>query len=427
MESPRLPAELASCLSRLDAAGMRAHVVGGVLRDVLLDREPRDLDVVVEGSLEDARRALPDSVAIAAQLPVLAVVGGPHRIEISALRAPARNLEQDLRLRDFTVNAIAWSPRSGWFDPLAGREDLAARRLRACAPERGFRDDPVRVLRALRMQIELGLALDPETGQALERDHWRLAAAAGERLREELFRMLSLGDAHAAIEGLRRSGALAVLLPELLRCVGIAQNRHHKDDVYRHTLLVCQALRPDPVLRLAALLHDTAKPETKGFLGRGGETSFHRHEHRAAGHVKRVAARLRLSRREERRVAELVRHHLLFPERLEGERARRRMLRRVGRDMLPDLLELRRADLASRGPVPRDWELCESALRELARRESDADALAINGEDVMRELGVEHGPGVGRWLARARRRVLEEPGENQRERLLDWLRREAGS
>jgi tRNA nucleotidyltransferase/poly(A) polymerase len=427
MERPRLPARLDSVLQRLAAAGLRAYLVGGAPRDLWLGREPRDYDVLVEQPLERAHAALPEAVSISARTPVLACLGSGPRIEITGLRTGAASLDEDLALRDFTLNALAWDAANvSWLDPLGGRADLDAGRLRACAPARGFRDDPVRVLRGVRLALELSLELEPETRRALERAHWRLATAPGERLREELFRLLALPDGRGTVEALRACGALAALLPELLRLVGVEQNRHHRDDVYRHSLAVCAELRAEPLLRLAALLHDSAKPESKAFRKGPDEASFHRHEHLAAAHVERVARRLRLSKSQEQRLDALVRHHLLFPERLESSRAVRRMLRRVGGDILPDLLELRRADLASRGPVPAAWDACEARIRELAQSERAEENLAISGEDVMRELGIEHGPAVGRWLARARRRVVEQPLENQRELLLDWLRAAAG-
>jgi tRNA nucleotidyltransferase/poly(A) polymerase len=401
--------------------------VGGALRDELLGRPVRDFDVVVARSLDEARGALPEAHAVGSHVPIL-LLPGSSRVEVTGFRSGARTLDEDLALRDFSVNAIAFSRSEGWADPLGGRVDLAARRLRASEPGRAFRDDPVRVLRGARLAVELGMTIEPETERALERAAWRLGGAPGERLREELFRLLALERGVLGVEYLRRHGGLAALLPELLRGVGVGQNRHHRDDVYRHTLRVCAALPPDPLLRLAGLLHDVAKPETKGYRGRKGEVSFHRHEHVAGAHLARVAARLRLSRHEHSTLERLVRHHLLFEERLETDAAVRRMLRRVGRDILEPLLALRRADLVSRGPVPASWEDCERRIRERANRDSTpgVPTLAITGEDVMRELDIEAGPEVGRWLARAERRIVEDPELNLRASLLDWLRRAAG-
>lgn len=430
MELPRLPEEVERALARLASAGIRACLVGGALRDAALGREIRDFDIVVASPLEVVRTALPEAVPIRARTPVLAIAGRGRtfRIEITALRAGASTLEQDLALRDFTLNSFAFDPqRRVFIDPLGGRADLEARVLRASDPARGFGDDPARVLRAVRLCQELELALEPRTRRAMEAASFRVQCTPGERLRGELFRLLELPRAAPGIDELRRVGALACVLPELLREVGIAQNRYHRDDVYAHTLRVCDGVRPDPTLRLAALLHDAAKPETKRRSARTKDACFYRHDVLGPVHVARTAERLRLSRRERDRVERLVRHHLLFPDRLKSERAIRRMLARVGSDILHDLLELRRADVASRDDRTslEEWKAIETRILEQSRRErSDRSArLAIGGRDVMREVGIADGPEVGRWLARARRRVLERPDENERGKLLAWLRR----
>jgi hypothetical protein len=232
------------------------------------------------------------------------------------------------------------------------------------------------------------------------------------------------------LEKLRSIGAMAVVLPEALRTVGVEQNRIHPDDVYRHTLRVTDALSPDPLLRLAALLHDSAKPETKFFRSKRQDFSFHRHELVAARHVERLALRLRLSRQEQATVEQLVRHHLLFPERFTSDRAIRRLLTRVGDDILDRLLELRRADLASRiaaGTEPAGWDELVQRIGGVRTkmRAGGNRRLAMSGRDVQDVLGIPEGPEVGRWLRRAHQRILERPEENERERLIAWLRRSA--
>jgi len=424
-----LPAEVRVVLHALERAGAEAYVVGGAVRDTLLGRQLRDVDVLVaDRDLARARGALPDAVPIDASTPVLLVVGRELRIELTALRGDATTLEEDLRLRDFSINALAHDS-SGLRDPHGGRSDLAAGILRACAPERTFRDDPLRVLRGVRLATELALQAEPDTWRAMCLDSWRLGDAPGERLRDELFRLLSNPEAVQGLELARRCGALAVVLPELLRGVGVAQNRRHSDDVYHHTLSVVQHCRAEPVLRLAALLHDVAKPETKGFLGVEGDISFHRHEHEAQPHLLRVAQRLRLSNQDAASIERLVRHHLLFEDRLQTDAAIRRMLRRVGRDILDDLLELRRADLRSRGPLPESWTECEGRIRAHADTAAAAAALelAIGGDDVKRLLGIDEGPRIGRWLARMQRHVLEHPEDNSIDALAAWLVRAAQS
>ena len=427
---PRFPANVEETLARLLAAGVQAYVVGGALRDTLLGRAARDFDLVVDAELEVVLRVLPQAVFIPATTPVVMLRETPQRprVEISTLRAGAASLEDDLRRRDFTLNAIAFDPgRATFVDPLDGRGDLRARRLRATDPTRVFREDALRILRGVRLGLELELELEPATALAMAREAWRLHEAAGERLRDELFRLLGLGSPSRGLEQLRALGALAPLLPELLRVVGVGQNQRHREDVFRHTLRVCDLIRPDPLLRLAALLHDAAKPEAKRFDPRRRDFSFHRHDLLALVHVRRAARRLRLSRLSTSRVERLVRHHLLFPERLETAAAIRRMLRRVGRDILTDLLELRHADFASRDPearVPSEWGETARRIRELAHSTPSVSRvrLALGGREIMQELGIPEGPEVGRWLRRAQRRVLEHPKENELGRLLAWLR-----
>ncbi len=422
-----LPPRVGDALARLRAAGIRAYVVGGAVRDALLGRPVRDFDLVCESDLARASRALPEAVPVGTHAPVLLLPAddAEPRVEISEPRGGTTDVRADLALRDFTLNAIAYDPETNVLvDPLGGRADLAARRLRAPEPDRAVRDDPLRILRGVRLERELALEADLATERAFERHAQRLTHVPGERLRDELFRLLPLPEPSRAIERLRRLGALASLLPELLRLIAIEQNRFHREDVYRHTLHVCDLVAPDPLLRLAALLHDAAKPETRARLP-SGDVSFHRHDHAAAAHVRRVATRLRLSRRERSALAGLVRHHLLFPDRLLTRHALRRMLARVGPDILAAVLELRRADLASREPsgqAPPEWGRLLERLRDLEAGGTRAPRLAIGGREVMRTLALPAGPDVGRWLARLRRRIQEKPEENEPERLLAWLR-----
>lgn len=426
---PDLPASIRDLIERLRRAHLEVVLVGGAVRDAWLGRPLRDVDLVVRGSLAAAAGALPEAVRIDAHTPVLALPAGAGRprVEIAALHADAQTFEEDLAQRDFTCNAIAFDPARGvWLDPTGGRRDLEAGRLASPAPDASLRADPVRVLRGVRLCRELELEVEPRTERAFWRFAPLLSTQPGERLREELFRLLGQPEPSRSVALLRRVGALAPVLPELLRGVGIAQNRHHSDDVYTHSLAVCDGVRGEPLLRLAALLHDVAKPDTKRFEPQTGEPSFHRHDVAAAVWIQRVARRLRLSRRAAQRLERLVRHHLLFPERLETPAALRRMLRRVGTDILDDLLELRRADLASRQPTgepPVAWLAAEERIRTAAAgaRSRGGDRLAIGGADVLRALGLEEGPDVGRWLARLRRHVVEHPEDNRRERLLAWL------
>lgn len=431
MELPPLPQEVEAAIARLAAAGIRAWLVGGAPRDLLCARVPRDFDLVVDAPLERVRRALPGAVAIAGVRP-LVLLPGPPRIEIAGFRDGADSLEADLRLRDFGVNAIAFEVGARRFiDPMGGRADLAQRQLRSPEPDSAFRSDPLRVLRAARLAADFGLQIESATRLAMERDAWRLTECAGERVRDELLRLLELDDVAEALRELRNCGGLAVVLPELLRTVGVAQNRHHIHDVFTHSLRVCELVPARGELRLAALLHDAAKPESKLFSDHRDDFSFLRHDLLAAPATRAVATRLVLSHQSADRLERLVRHHLLYPDRLATAAAIRRMLRRVGTDLLEDLLALRRADLASRedsGSAPALWLETEREIARVIERDGErmGAQLALSGSDVMRELDIGPGAEVGRWIERMRQRVVEQPDMNRRDQLLRWLHQNAG-
>ncbi|MEE9279503.1 MAG: hypothetical protein V3V67_04965 [Myxococcota bacterium] len=425
MDAPRIPASVEAVIERLLADGHRAWAVGGALRDTVLGRPARDFDLLVDSPLAALRRTLPEGRLVGKREPILKLEArnGRPQIEIASLADRGHSLEADLASREFTLNALAFDLRTGvWCDPSQGLADLHARRLRALDPARIFRADPVRILRGLRLAGELGLELDDATRRSMEREAWRLHRAPGERLREELFRILRLAQAARVIDELRRRGALAALLPELLRQVGVLRPGAAVD-AFHEGLELCDAVRPDPLLRLTALLTGAATCEAKRYLRRRGEFQLQRAELRACALVPGVSRRLRLSRRETAGLERRLRHQRIEPG---DERAARRMLERVGRDILDDVLELRGAQLALLGAPPGEWPALEARIRTLASL-TPRVRLAIGGREVMQVLRIRRGPEVGRWLRRLRWRVVERPEENERSKLLGWLQAAGGT
>ncbi len=337
------------------------------------------------------------------------------------------SIEEDLARRDFTVNAMAFDPHAAVFaDPQGGLADLSAGVIRTVGdPDARFGEDGLRPLRGARFAAVLEFSVDPATLAAMGRARAGLARVARERVRDELVKLLAAPRPSVGIEILRETGLLEDILPELLEGVGMEQNRFHAHTVYEHTLRTLDAApAARPVVRLAALLHDIGKPRTRVVVD--GEGTFFNHQQVGAQLSREILERLRFPRAQTEQVTHLVAEHMFHYTPDWTDAAVRRFLRRVGTGSLDDLFSLREADAAARG----GREVGAGPLEELraridavlARSEAlSVGDLALQGEDVMRALGIGPGPEVGRALAALLERVLEDPSLNRRERLLAIL------
>jgi tRNA nucleotidyltransferase/poly(A) polymerase len=430
--------------ARAALAGRPAWLVGGAVRDRLLERPTADLDLVVDADVRGAARTLARAVdgpafELSDEFGAWRVLAGDRswQADLSPLRGGS--LEADLALRDFTVNAIA-EPLAGGerIDPHDGARDLAARRLRAVGPQ-AFSDDPLRALRLVRLAAEL--ALEPEAATLeLARAHAAsVAGVAQERVFDELKRIVG-GD--AVLRSLRRMdelGLTAVVLPELDELRGVEQNRYHHADVHGHTIEVLEqtvALEADPgavlgeehagalqalldepladdvdrgfALRLGALLHDAAKPATLGHRDDGTPT-FLGHDRAGAQLARDVLTRLRASEKLKAHVAALVRHHLRLGFLVHERPLTRRALYRYLTTAQPvevDVTLLSVADrLATRGrkadeSIARHVELAREVLPEaLAWRARGRPEPLVRGDRLAAELRLADGPEIGRLLA----------------------------
>ena len=451
MDASLVPAEVIEVLRGLRAAGKQGFVAGGAVRDLMrrelrhTDKLPADYDVATDALPEEVQRLFAKVIPTGIQHGTVTVVTGGHHVEVTTFRGEGPyldgrrpssvtflgDIEGDLARRDFTVNAMAWDPLGGQLrDPFEGARDLRRRRLRAVgdAHER-FSEDGLRPLRAVRFACTLRLALEPKTRRAIGETLEIFAKVAQERVRDELAKLLVRGQPPS--RGLRlllRTGLLARIIPELLESVGFVQNRYHRWDVFRHTLRCLDAAPAELVVRLAALLHDVAKPRCAAPKeGAPGEHTFYDHEHVGAALSAEILTRLRFPRKDVEQVALLVKEHNwhYLPEWNDG--TVRRTLARVGPDNLGKLWQLRRADLTARGNLVAEG--LENQAQAEARFQKELDAasalkisdLAINGADVMRALGVPPGPKVGQVLAGLLDRVMDEPFLNTRESLLRLL------
>ncbi|HLQ61633.1 MAG TPA: CCA tRNA nucleotidyltransferase [Candidatus Acidoferrales bacterium] len=421
--------------------GCRAWVVGGYVRDHLLGRPHPDLDVVVEGGA-GLRLAERFAELAGAPRPVVferfgtAQVRWDERlVEFVSARAesyrpdsrkpdvrPAELLE-DLRRRDFTVNTLVMDFEGRVQDPLgSGRRDLEARVLRTPDdPLRTFSDDPLRMLRAVRLAAQLGFRLDPGLAPAMRelRDRLQPPVLSVERTAEELRRMLVSERPRLALELMEEGGLLEVVLPEVAACRGVPQTGWHTHDVYGHTLRAVELSPPELVVRLAALFHDVGKPGTAAPDG-----SFLGHDKLGAGLATARLQALRFSHAEVERVARLVRLHLrpVFYQADWKDGAVRRLARDAG-DLLWPLLALARADVgASAYPHPEKLDELEARLRAVLEEKPSRFQLPVSGRDIMRTLGIPAGPRVGEVKARLLELLLEGSLEPTHEAVLDHLK-----
>jgi len=437
----------------VDAAleGERAWVVGGAVRDALLGREVLDVDVVVDGDVEAAARALARAsgrgtarFSLSDAFDTWRVVGPGHawQIDVTPLRGGA--IEADLALRDLTINAMAQPVGGGALvDPFGGRADLEARVARAQGA-RAFADDPLRCLRVARFACELDLSVDPDTARLARAHAPELDRIAGERLFAELKRIVAAPGIRAGLRLMDELGVMAHVLPELAGLRGVEQNRYHHADVLDHTLEVLDAelaLEADPGgwlglehadairallaepladgltrrdgLRFGALLHDAAKPLTRA-VGENGQTlGFPHHDVEGERLVGEVFTRLKTSERLRAHVAALTRHHLalgfLVHEREDGELPRRALYRYLTRTepVEVDVTLLSVADrLATRGhkadeAIARHMALAREVIGETLRWRAGETRPAplLRGDELARQLGIDPGPQLGRILA----------------------------
>ena len=448
MRRDQVPGPVLAIARRLADAGHQAYVVGGCVRDALLGREPGDWDVATSAHPDEVRRRFRKTVATGIAHGTLTVFQDGMPVEVTTFRgegaySDARRpdyvtfgvtLAEDLSRRDFTVNAMAFDPATETLvDPFGGQADLAARRLRAVGdPAARFREDGLRVMRAVRFLATLELELDPATAAAIPGALESLRRVSAERVRDELVKLLAAPRPSIGLAAAQRTGVLGVILPELAATVGLGQNRFHALDVWEHTLATVDATLGDPIRRLGALLHDVAKPGTAAPRPDApGENTFYRHDALGAELCDAILRRLRLSNRDRQRVVAMVAHHMFFYTPEWKDQTVRRFIRDVGAELLPDLFALRQADVVGRGR----GEDPELETRELAARVAKVVAedqalsigdLAVGGREIMIALGIPPGPRVGEILRALLERVIEDPAANQKETLLALARELAG-
>ncbi len=432
--------------SALEQAGFEAYLVGGCVRDFLLGKEPKDWDITTNATPEEMQKVFPDSfyenkfgtvgVKTGSENPALKVIEvTTYRLEgkYTDKRHPdeikfAKNLEEDLARRDFTVNAMALDFKGNLVDPYAGQEDLNNRTIRAVGnPEERFQEDALRLMRAVRFMAQLGFEIEPNTEAAVKKYAHLVEFVSKERLRDELSKLLMAKKATEGIRKLQELGLLKYAIPELEEGVGVGQNKHHIYEVFEHGVRSLDYAAQNNFsleVRLAALLHDIGKPKSK--RGDGPDSTFYGHQMISEKMVLEVLDRLRFPKETIEKVALLTREHMFVydPETVTDAGARR-LLRRVGSENIDDLFLLREADRIGSGvPKAQPYRLRHLKFRieKVSHDPISVKMLKVKGEDVMTEANIPSGPKIGHILTILLEEVLDDPGLNSRETLVIRLK-----
>ncbi len=461
-----LPFSVLSIVKTLTEAGFSCEIVGGAVRDLLLGLPTHDWDFTTDAEPDEIMPLFAESfyennfgTVMVAQKHLKAQFNfeAPSEdddliFDITTYRSDGlyRNyrhpekvtwgttLSEDLKRRDFTINAMALKVTSPLkqikatridcevIDLFGGQKDLGDKLIRTVGnPDDRFEEDALRMLRAIRLSVQLDMEIETQTKEAIKRHAKLLPNISWERVSEEFMRMLSSRFPDRAILLLDELDLLPHILPELLAAKGVKQSGHHIYDVWEHSIrAVASCPSKDPVVRLATLLHDISKPETARKTSRGTVT-FYSHEVIGARVAKKIAQRLRLSKKDCDRVFGLVRWHMFTYEKYVTDAYIRRFIRRVGLEHIDDIMAMRTGDRLGSGSKASSWRLEELKQRihnELHQPLKLTD-LVIDGHDVMKTLKIKPGPVIGKLLNSLFEDVLEHPEHNTREYLLTKIKR----
>ncbi|MCD6550259.1 HD domain-containing protein [bacterium] len=446
-----IPKEVKSIIVKLKSNKFEAYLVGGCVRDLLRKVDPKDWDIATNAKPNQILGIFPKSY-IDNKFGTVTVLTGSaqeslEKIEITPYRIDekytdkrhpdkirwANTIEEDLARRDFTINAMAAEIGEKEIvriiDPFSGERDLKKKIIRAVGnPEDRFSEDALRMMRAVRFATLFGFDIEKRTASAIKKNASWLQAISKERIRDEFMKIIMSENAADGIELLRVLGLLKYIIPELEEGWGVTQNKHHIYDVYEHSLrsLDYAAKRGfNKYVRLAALLHDVAKPRVK--KGEGPDATFYNHEIVGAKMVCQILGRLRFPKKDIEKIAKLVRYHLFYYNVGEvGESSVRRLLRRVGRENIEELIQVRMCDRIGSGcPKAEPYKLrhLRYVIEKVSQDPISVKMLKVSGEDVMRILEIGPGPRVGEVLDILLGMVLEDPLKNKKEILEEEIKK----
>jgi tRNA nucleotidyltransferase (CCA-adding enzyme) len=436
-----LPDYIIDFMKTFREKGYRIYVVGGAVRDLLLDKKTNNWDFTTNATPEEIQKLFPDAyynntygtVTIPLKDKILLEIT-PFRKESDYIdsRHPsqiewAKTLEEDLARRDFTINSLAFDGEN-IIDPYQGQEHIKKKLIVAVGDaDKRFTEDALRLMRAIRFASQLGFFIEGKTREAIKRNAEMITKISWERIRDELLKIIASDNPAEGILFLRNCELLKYMLPELDIAFMIPQKspqRHHIYDVGTHSVMALKYCpSKDVITRLATLLHDVGKTKTFRRDDKTGLITFYNHEVIGTKMVKEIAERLRLSNKEKEKLVRLVQYHQFTVSEIQTDKAVRRFIREVGKEYLQDMLDLRTGDRIGSGATPTSWrlELFKKRLDEVQKEPFQIKDLKIDGEDVMKELNLKPGPKVGEILKKIFNEVVEGKVKNERQALMFLL------
>ena len=457
-EKKAIPTQIWEIFKKFSDAGFEIYLVGAGVRNILLQKVPINPDFTTDAAPEMIQALFDNSFYDnrfgTVSIPVK-TDQGEELYEITTYRTEwgysdkrrpdtviwGKKLEEDLKRRDFTFNAVVIGPRlvkSKWdgetlelIDLFDGRKDFKNKIVRAVGdPKERFSEDALRMMRAIRFASQLEFVIEEKTFKAIKDNAELIKEISGERIRDELFKILESDHPYEGYLFLKNSNLAQIILPEVEKCFGVEQKspgRHHLYDVGLHSLLALKNVpSKDPLVRLATLFHDLGKPSTRG-MEKNGTITFHNHEIISTSISYNIGRRLRLSKNQIKKLTTLVRWHQFTVDEHQTDKAIRRFIRNVGPENLEDILALRVGDRLGGGARETSWRLEEFKKRliEVQKQPFVIKDLKVNGRDVMKLLNLKPGPVVGKVLETIFSRVEEGKIKNEREILLKEIKKSA--
>lgn len=444
-----IPEKIKNLMAVFAKNGGEIFVVGGAVRDLMMGRKIYDWDLATNLTPEEMAKLFPKNGFYNNDFGTFRVVGKDKEVfEITTYRSEkdygdfrhpdtivwGKTIEEDLSRRDFTINAMALKVESykvgksenlKVIDLFGGQKDIENKLIRAVGePMDRFGEDPLRIMRAFRFAAQLGFLIEEKTFAAATVQAPLLTRISGERIRDELLKLLGSDHPTEALQFMKNAGVIKVIMPELLEGLGVAQKGHHIYDVWTHglkALASCQS--KDPITRLATLLHDVAKPRV--MKGEGEARTFYNHEVVGSRMAVEIGKRLRLSNKELDQLFRLVRWHMFTVGETQTDAAVRRFIRNVTPDYIDEMIALRRADRLGSGAKETSWrwELFKERIVEVQKQPFSVKDLKINGYDVMNTLGIKPSRKIGEILDAIFAEVEKDPKLNERETLLAMIKK----